>query len=436
MKTRPAQTTIYKLSSLLTDYFPATGSHILNLATRWYLGNPYNAIYMKKRDIAALRRAGNIERILVIGDSNIGDAVILQAAVTALRDYFSGAEIDCAISATARDLIDRNPDISKVIPVFSRSHATEGDDFRDLEHVIQNGKYDILFNFCTLIYKIQGSLKNQRVISFRPMAARFVLDAKDPSATLHIAWQTYHYIRGLFLGWITPLRAPEFKGNHLVLSDQAVRHAQDFVQQRRLSPSEPLIFYNPDASSQFSRIPFDMQVALLTDLTELPYRILMASGYSEENIEVRLCDALPESKRDRIAVIPRSTPIDAYAALTDFSDAYITADSGAMHIAAARKVAESNGYRFRNRTAVFSIFGASFARMYGYDSQRPGFFPANQDAPSRTYSAGSPCRNLTCINKLEKTCREVRCFNVLDTEEIVQDVREYLNSATAGSTGI
>jgi hypothetical protein len=208
------------------------------------------------------------------------------------------------------------------------------------------------------------------------------------------------------------------------------------MRQRNLSPAGPLIFYNPDASAPFSRIPSDMQVSMLTQLTELPYKIMMASGYCEENIEVSLLNALPQTKRDKIDVVPKSMPIDAYASLIDFSDVYITADGGAMHIAAARKVAESNGHRFRNKTAVFSIFGASSARMYGYDSERPGFYPANQDVPSRAYSAGSPCRNYTCINKLEKTCREVRCFEVLDTKKIVEDVREHLNLVIGSASGI
>ena len=48
--------------------------------------------------------------------------------------------------------------------------------------------------------------------------------------------------------------------------------------------------------------------------------------------------------------------------------------------------------------------------MSGYDSTAPGFLPAWQDAPSAAFLSHAPCRNITCLNKLHKTCRNPRCF--------------------------
>jgi hypothetical protein len=97
-----------------------------------------------------------------------------------------------------------------------------------------------------------------------------------------------------------------------------------------------------------------------------------------------------------------------------------------MHLAAARKLSRSGRHDFRNRTAVLSIFGATPARMSGYDSVQPGYLPANQDAPSWSYTAGSPCRNISCLNKIFKTCRYVHCFDEVDVAALAGRIEGYL----------
>jgi hypothetical protein len=99
-----------------------------------------------------------------------------------------------------------------------------------------------------------------------------------------------------------------------------------------------------------------------------------------------------------------------------------------MHLAAARKLSRSGRHDFRNRTAVLSIFGATPARMSGYDSVQPGYLPANQDAPSWSYTAGSPCRNISCLNKIFKTCRFVHCFDDVDAEALACLIEDHLKT--------
>ena len=91
--------------------------------------------------------------------------------------------------------------------------------------------------------------------------------------------------------------------------------------------------------------------------------------------------------------------------------------------------------KFRNKTFIVSIFGATPARVSGYDSKNPLFLPANQDVQSRTYVSESPCRNVTCVNKMFKTCKTVRCFEVLDVENIAVDIKLHLSGLTQKSIG-
>jgi hypothetical protein len=100
-----------------------------------------------------------------------------------------------------------------------------------------------------------------------------------------------------------------------------------------------------------------------------------------------------------------------------------------LHLAAASRLSRTGRHHFRNRTALLSIFGATPARMSGYDSVQPGYLPANQAAPSWSYTAESPCRNITCVNKIFKTCRDLRCFEAVDITALAGRIREYLKGA-------
>jgi hypothetical protein len=71
--------------------------------------------------------------------------------------------------------------------------------------------------------------------------------------------------------------------------------------------------------------------------------------------------------------------------------------------------------------------------MSGYDSFQPGFLPANQDAPSWCYQAGSPCRNITCLNKYFKTCRTVRCFEHVDIAHLADVIVAHVERVARGA---
>jgi ADP-heptose:LPS heptosyltransferase len=131
--------------------------------------------------------------------------------------------------------------------------------------------------------------------------------------------------------------------------------------------------------------------------------------------------------RKKIVVIPRHIPIEAYPALIDDSNMFITGDTGPLHIAAARKVIVNSNNHFRNSTAIVEIFGATSAKIYGYDSFSDEYLSASQDAPSKTFEGFPHCKNLTCIDKIFKKCPEVNCFEGIDTEEVIEYIQNYLN---------
>jgi ADP-heptose:LPS heptosyltransferase len=419
---------LFQTFSLLTDRFPHFGARSLNATIFRLVGNQFVIKNGLRKNTERLKRMKNFGSILVIGDLNIGDAVNLQSSISALRDFFPYAEIDYVINRSAFDLIKGNREISHIWPVFTGKPLPNENDLNHMKDIIGKHRYDLILNFCPFLKQNYLLGERDRLINFFSLAPIFIRNENRIAGPNHIVYQTYRILHNLLSSFMAPAKKELFKGVNITISDRAIKQAQNFLTSKVLLRNNPLILYNPDASSRFSRIPFQLQGSIIKQLAQLSVFILLGAGHTAKDIEIRLLNLLPPSKRSKVVLIPPSMPLDSYAALIDFSDVFVTGDTGPLHIAAARKLARSKNYRFRNKTAVFSIFGASSGRVYGYDSNRPGFFPANQEAPSYVYVAKSPCRNITCINKTAKTCKNVRCFQSLDTEKIVLDISSYLSS--------
>jgi ADP-heptose:LPS heptosyltransferase len=226
--------------------------------------------------------------------------------------------------------------------------------------------------------------------------------------------------------FMAPRRKGPLKGVTMTLSDKAIEEARALLKESQVPTQEPVLFLNPDTASNFTRVPFDDQVDLLKRLVQMPGRILLGTAFVERGIEARLIERLEPNEREKVAIVPTSLSLDGYTALIDFSDVFISGDTGPLHMAAARKVSRSGNFKFRNKTFVVSIFGATPARYAGYDSKNPLYMPANQDVQSRVYISESSCRNVTCVNKMYKTCKTIRCFEVLDVENIAVDIKLHL----------
>lgn len=424
----------FHIASRLTDLMPVTGARMLDSLLFATAGSRRLTQHYYRQDLHRLRRVKQFGQILVISDLNIGDAVNMQAGIAALREYFPEATIDYIVNRAAARLIDGNPDITSLYPLFTRAPIPEMSDIRNLGQLCAEREYDLVINYSPFFKRKQLATKRRRVLDYRLLAATLVHNQQDSEVINHVVWQAYYYIHRLFSMLRNPAVLRPFSGASVTLSSHAVQAAMDFLYGHDLLTGETLILYNPEASSRFTRIPLATQVALLQNLLRLNTRVLLGAGQKIPDLHKRILAQLPVRLRRRLVVVPASLPFDAYAALIDRCDAFVSGDSGPLHVGAARKQSRDGAHRFRNRTAVFGVFGATPARIYGYDSLAAGFMPANQDAPARTYIAESPCRNITCINKRAKICKQVRCFQRVPVERIGEDVGYYLKMKTLRST--
>lgn len=424
------QRILFAGTSRLTEISPVFGRHLLNGTVRSVYGSRTMSAVLERGNRKSLKRMKGYRRFLVIPDIHIGDAVTTQSALTALRDFFPDAAIDYVVNRTAACLIEGNPEATRIVPLYADGQFASSTDIASLREIIRNGKYDLCITFSPFLNRKDLSELGQPFVDFMSRGPAIVRNESTPGQINHFSYQAYWFVRDLFSEVAQPVRGDTFRGVQTSHSDESIRRARDYVREAALPPRSQLIMVNPDSSSRFNLVPFKHQAALLELIARNiggDVTTLLGAGHTEKGIGERLYDFVPASVRSRIRIVPRSMPLDVFSALIDFADVFITGDTGPMHLAAARRFSRSGNHQFRNRTAVLSIFGATPPRISGYDAYQPGYLPANQDAPSWSYQAGSPCRNITCLNKMFKTCRTVKCFEEVDVESLAKLVTSYLS---------
>jgi ADP-heptose:LPS heptosyltransferase len=418
-------------SSWLTDMFPHLGARLLDATVHSVGGSRPVAAFSAWRTRGIARRMLGFRRFLVISDVHIGDALIAQPTLTALRDFFPDAEIDYAVNRAVAPLVEGFPDATRVLPIFEGAALPSAADVAALRQIVRTGRYDLCVNLCAFIAQGDVAGPRQPFVDFAAHGAAILRNENDASRINHFSYEAYRFVRDVLGTVARPIREGRFPGTRTSYSDAAIEGAARFAASVDLSPTTPVVMYNPDTASRFTMMPFDAQAELLREIVArapTPTTILLGAGHTAAGIGERLLAALPTAMQRGVRIVPRSMALDAYAALIDFADVFVTGDTGPMHLAAARRYARSGCHQFRNRTAVLSFFGATPPRMSGYDSFRSGYLAANQDAPSFCYQAVSPCRNITCVGKLFKTCVTPRCFERVDVDALASHAAAHLQS--------
>ena len=322
----------FQFTSLVTDAFPRRGARILDITVRNLLGNVLVSKAVERQARRQFSRAKKFEKILLVADLNIGDAIIAQGAVSALRNIFPKARLDCVVKKSAGDLIEGNPDISNLYPVYLGAPFPNDSDIDGLARIASAEDYDLVINFSPMIDdKIFGK---KNVVNYSMMAAELIRnEGRQGSVINNVVFQSHYFIGQIFREMVGPDFAKKFTGAKLYLSDEALEGAKNFLLSKGIPQDEPIVMFNPDASAKFTRMPFDFQLSILRRLSVMQCSVLLGAGHVERFIEHELLFSLAPEHRKRITVIPSSTGLDVYTALIDLSDVFISGDTGPLHLA-------------------------------------------------------------------------------------------------------
>jgi len=420
---------LYKIISWITETFPNKGARFIDSALFFIVGNILLHKIILAWNVHLLKKVKKFEKICVIADVNIGDAVMNQSFISALRDYFPESCIDYVIKRSALHLVRNNKEISHVWPIYTTAPFPSEHDIREVNTLINESDFDVIFNFSPFLSSHKIKIPRRiSVVGFFGIVPTLLQAQKNKKDKSHMMLSGYRFIHELFSRLKKPAKKTEFLGVSLILSQDTLDSAKKILIDKNSNHGTSIVFLNTDTSSRFTQIPFDIQKELLKKIINLTCDVLLGGGPSHKDFAIHLIDTIPLEKRNKIRIVPITTPLDVFAVLIDYCDVFITGDTGSLHMAAARKYAQDGNFQFRNKTTVFSIFGATPPRVYGYDSQMSGFFVANQDAVSRVYIGNSHCRNLTYINKNDIMCNEQCFFNDINVDKIIDDIQMFIKN--------
>ncbi len=415
----------------LTDSFPKSFPKVFQKAFLLIAGNELVYRFYQKRYSRKLKRIEFFGKILIITDVNIGDAIMMQQSINVIKSYYPNAQVDYLCNQSGGDLLLGLREVNHVFNVFGGNGYPTKNELAVLREIVKANKYSVIMNFCPFI-SIQDLQNDVPVLQlYVPYASYIIRLWRTKKGQMHFSAAVHSFFEELAR---SAFHHPEnqdsdqvsqshpisvFRGNTIYLTNNAIRAARDFLARNNLSRIDHLLFFNPNAFSRYNQIPAKVQIQILRSIlaSNDVKTVLLGAGYPSGGIEQTILASLPPEYQKKLIIVPH-LPLGAFAALIDACDVFLSSDTGPVHIAASWKISLSPNDLLRNRTTVVTVFGASDSRMYGYDSHRPDHIPANQQAPSKVFIADTPRRNITCINKMGKTCREVRCFDGLNLREI------------------
>ena len=387
---------------------------------------------LKKIESFRLKKINKLKNILVIADINIGDAVITQTLIATIRNAFPYIKISYLYQKKASPLIRTNPYIDIHLPYFSSIGFPSKNDRQILLNVLKDNNYDVIINLCPYFsHKIFKHSRSQVLYPLRMI--REIIKAYDSKEEIaHIAYQLNKFSLDLVKEIIrNPEEKIEIKSSHshphIFMSESPLKTSKKVMNDLGLPSQSRTVMFNPDTASVYTLIPHGFQTDLLTNLLALDSLdfILMNRGITFKEIDKKVIDGIPTGLRKKIKLLPKNLDIDVYASITDQVDVFISGDTAPLHIASAKKYSAGSENLFKNKTAIVGIFGATSGRIYGYDSSSPEYFSSAQDAPAITFESLPACKNLTCIDKIFKNCKEILCFEGLKPESIVEFVDNY-----------
>jgi heptosyltransferase-2 len=344
------------------------------------------------------------KKILVRGTNWIGDAVMTLPAIRAIRHYCPDAHISLLVKPWVAEIFRGNRDIDEII-LYEEEYSRIKGKLR-LAWMLRQKRFDaaiLLQNAfdAALITWLAGI--PERVGYNRDMRGPLLTVAVPVNHSPRKKHQVYYYLNLIRSAGI----GAEDTFPYLSLNDQEREDA------RRLLLSSPVsdvtshtIGINPGAAyGPAKRWPAE-RFALLTDMIirELQGQVILFGGPAEVPVADEIT-ALVRQDTSHIINLAGKTTIRELAALISECDAFVTNDSGPMHMASALL------------TPMVAIFGSTDVKSTG---------PVGEGHRVIT-------KNLPCSPCLKRECPEghLRCMTAITSEEVFSSLKEIIPAKKA-----
>jgi ADP-heptose:LPS heptosyltransferase len=377
-----------------------------------------------RRATAPVERVNAMRRALVVADTNIGDALLLQPSVAALRHRFPACRVEYVCNHKMTRLIGDDPAVDTTHAVLRGGPADRPANAERLQAVLEPHRYDLVINFCPFLSSRDLAVGKAAVV--HPLA--FAIELLRSHRNGELAAMPFRVMTWLDdltrrMPAVAPSRdfAPSYPGTRIFVPSASAARAARVFDDHGLDDDQAVAFVNPDTSNYttFAGARFNTDVIRRLLASSRVDAVIIGRGFTFSGVETEIVNALSPDERERVVVCPESLTLDDFAALVDRCAAYVGGDTGPLHVAAARKIDPEGAVSYRNRVAVVGVFKATDPRIYGYDTDRTDMVDSSQSAPAITVEARPPCKNLTCsMQRISASCPALVCQDNLRPDEV------------------
>jgi heptosyltransferase-2 len=313
----------------------------------------------------------DIERILVIRLSSLGDILLTTPVLRLLREYCPAAQLDFLTKAAYQDILCANPCVDRLL----LWEPQQG--LREMLRRLRQTRYDIVVDLhrtlrSRLLYR--GLLAERKLAYTKRTLRRALL--------VHLGWNTLRAMTPVPELYMAPLRCLGMTAPLPPLELHLTAESQETIQvylQQALPESRmrPLLAVAPGAHWSTKRWPVERFAVVAQTLAQTQQAAVVVLGSAEDHqLAQELCQRLS------VPVLNSTGKLSLMhtAALLQQCHLLLSNDSGLMHMAAALQV------------PVVAIFGPTV--------QEFGFYPFK--ASAQVVSAAIACR--PCSTKGSTRC--------------------------------
>ncbi|RJQ44895.1 MAG: lipopolysaccharide heptosyltransferase II [Nitrospiraceae bacterium] len=347
----------------------------------------------------------NIKKILIRGTNWIGDAVLTLPAIRSIRSSSPDAHISLLVKPWVSDVFQNNPDINEII-LYDDSYAGLSGKLKLAAELRRR-------NFDTAIL-LQNAFDGALLARFAGIPRRtgykrdgrgFLLTQAIPvSKDILSQHQVYYYLNLLkAIGMKTTETHP-----YMFLTDDERQWARNLIRSElhkgmsRHAAIRPLIGINPGATYGSAKrwLPERYAEVIRRIIIELNSSVMIFGSASEKEIADEILTHIDAPYHSFILNMAGKTTIRELASLIAECNAFITNDSGPMHIASALFV------------PVVGIFGSTDKTVTGPFGE--GHRMISSDIPC------SPC--------MKRECPEghLQCMSDITADEVFSALKEVL----------
>jgi ADP-heptose:LPS heptosyltransferase len=296
----------------------------------------------------------NIERIIFLTRSSLGDLLLMTPAIRAVRESYPFARISILIKQEFREVFEHNSDVDEILTFESRALREVGGWRRLREElrifqVLRKGRFDVAVAFYpedrTAWWSVLSGARYR--VGPRRQPFHFLLNIKVDAGEKKAG------VRAYFLETVRAISAQTLsqQTSFRPTCDEEA-WAEMFVQSHGLDEGKMLIGVHPGASGRYKVWPPENFAAVLQELREEEnMKVLLFQGPDDDEVIRQITARMNPPP----IVAKTSSRLGQLAALMERCQLCIVADSGPRHLAASVGARTLALFR-RNHSAAWRIY--------------------------------------------------------------------------------